>query len=58
VPKTAQPWVATLVRTVFDQPDADAVGQQFTRVLDPFAERLPAARGRRLTCTQCVFERG
>src|SRR5918911_875221 len=24
VPKSAQPWVATLVRTVFDQPDAEA----------------------------------
>ncbi len=23
VPKTAQPWIATLVRTVFDQPDTD-----------------------------------
>ena len=24
VPKSAQPWVATMVRTIFDQPDADA----------------------------------
>ena len=23
VPKSAQPWVATMVRTIFDQPDAD-----------------------------------
>src|SRR4051794_10195482 len=30
VPKSAQPWVATLVRTVFDQPDADAVHAQYT----------------------------
>src|SRR3954451_20003974 len=37
VPKSAQPWVATLVRTVFDQPDADAVRQQFTLVLDTIA---------------------
>jgi putative transposase len=43
VPKTAQPWVATLVRTVFDQPDADAVRQQFIRVLDTIAEKFPAA---------------
>ena len=33
VPKSAQPWVATLVRTVFDQPDADAVHAQYTRVV-------------------------
>lgn len=25
VPKSAQPWIATLVRTIFDQPDTDAV---------------------------------
>jgi putative transposase len=25
VPKSAQPWVATLLRTVFEQPDTDAV---------------------------------
>jgi putative transposase len=43
VPKSAQPWVATLVRTVFDQPDADAVVQQFSRVLDTIAEKFPAA---------------
>jgi putative transposase len=43
VPKSAQPWVATLVRTVFDQPDADAVAQQFNRVLDTIAEKFPAA---------------
>ena len=28
VPKSAQPWVATLLRTVFEQPDAKAVRQQ------------------------------
>jgi transposase-like protein len=31
VPKSAQPWVATMVRTIFDQPDAVAVGDQFGR---------------------------
>src|SRR3954465_4788527 len=30
VPKAAQPWVATLVRTIFDQPDTDAVHAQYT----------------------------
>src|SRR4029453_8990029 len=29
VPKSAQPWVATLVRTIFDQPDTDAVHAQY-----------------------------
>jgi transposase-like protein len=43
VPKSAQPWVATLVRTVFDQPDTDAVQAQFTRVLDTIGERFPDA---------------
>ncbi|MFE9690689.1 transposase [Micromonospora sp. NPDC005806] len=25
VPKPTQPWIATLVRSIFDQPDVDAV---------------------------------
>jgi transposase-like protein len=33
VPRSAQPWIATLVRTIFDQPDADAVHAQFDRVV-------------------------
>lgn len=41
VPKSAQPWVATHVRTIFDQPDADAA--QFDRVVDLIAARYPAA---------------
>jgi putative transposase len=43
VPKTAQPWVATLVRTVFDQPDADSVRAQYERAVTAIAERFPAA---------------
>ncbi|GAA2647763.1 IS256-like element IS1081 family transposase [Dactylosporangium fulvum] len=43
VPKSAQPWVATLVRTVFDQPDAASVHAQYTRVVTAIAERFPAA---------------
>jgi putative transposase len=43
VPKSAQPWVATLVRTIFDQPDATAVHAQFERVLDSIAQKFPAA---------------
>ena len=43
MPKSAQPWVATLVRTVFDQPDTDAVQAQYARVLDTIGERFPDA---------------
>src|ERR687894_442993 len=43
VPKTAQPWVATLVRTVFDQPDADAVKAQYGRVVEAIEQKFPAA---------------
>jgi transposase-like protein len=43
VPKSAQPWVATLVRTVFDQPDTDAVKAQFDRVVATIAEKFPTA---------------
>jgi putative transposase len=43
VPKSAQPWVATLVRTVFDQPDADAVRAQFDRVIATIEAKFPAA---------------
>jgi hypothetical protein len=31
VSKTSQPWVATIVRTTFDQPDAVEVHAQFDR---------------------------
>jgi transposase-like protein len=43
VPKSAQPWVATLVRTVFDQPDADAVTAQYARVIQTIEQKFPAA---------------
>jgi transposase-like protein len=43
VPKTAQPWVATMVRTIFDQPDAAEVRAQFARVVDTIAAKYPAA---------------
>ena len=43
VPKSAGPFVATLVRSVFAQPDAAAVHAQFDRVLEQLAERVPAA---------------
>jgi putative transposase len=43
VPKSAQPHVATQVRTVFDQADADAVAAQFDRVVDALAVKYPDA---------------
>jgi putative transposase len=43
VPKSAQRHVATQVRTVFDQADADAVTAQFDRVVDALAVKYPDA---------------
>lgn len=43
VPKAAQPWVATMVRTVFDQPDAAEVHAQFARVVDAIEVKYPDA---------------
>ncbi|SNR97982.1 Transposase (or an inactivated derivative) [Haloechinothrix alba] len=43
VPKASQPWVATLVRTIFDQPDADQVHAQCDRVIAALEDKLPAA---------------
>jgi transposase-like protein len=43
VPKSAQPHVATQVRTIFDQADAEAVHAQFDRVVAALAERFPDA---------------
>jgi putative transposase len=43
VPKSAGPFVATLVRSIFAQPNAAAVHAQFDRVLQQLVERFPAA---------------
>ncbi len=43
VPKSAQPWLATMVRTIFDQPDATEVAAQYARVVDAIAAKYPAA---------------
>jgi putative transposase len=58
VPKSAQPHVATQVRTIFDQADADAVAAQYDRVIDALepkyrdaAEHLEAARAELLAFT-------
>ncbi len=58
VPKSAQPHVATQVRTIFDQADADAVAAQYNRVVEALeprfreaAEHLEAARAELLAFT-------
>jgi putative transposase len=51
VPKTAQPWVSTLVRTIFEQPDAASVRAQHGRRRAggqaPGCRRAPGRRPRR-----------
>lgn len=43
VPKAAQQAVATLVRSIFAQPDADSTHAQFDQVLDHLEDRFPEA---------------
>jgi putative transposase len=40
-PKSSWPWVKTLLHSVYDQPDAEAVHAQFDRVIDTLHEKLP-----------------
>jgi putative transposase len=43
VPKSAQSFVATMVRTIFAQPDAETVHEQHRRIVDQLATRFPEA---------------
>jgi putative transposase len=43
VPKSAQSFVATMVRTIFAQPDAETVHEQHTRIVTQLEERFPEA---------------
>jgi putative transposase len=43
VPKSAQSFVATMVRTIFAQPDADTVHEQHARIVDQLETRFPEA---------------
>jgi transposase-like protein len=43
VPKTAQPWVSTLVRTIFEQPGKDSVKAQHAHVVAALEAKLPQA---------------
>ena len=46
VPKRAQPWVATMVRTIYQQPSPEEVHAQHQRVVAQLEERFPEAAGR------------
>ena len=41
-PKSSWPWVKALLHSVYDQPDTDAVNDQFDRIVDALANKLPA----------------
>ena len=43
VPRSAQPWVATMVRTIYQQPSAEQVHIQLERVVDQLNDRFPDA---------------
>ena len=43
MPKSAQPWVATLVRTIFEQPDAASVHAQHAQVVTALEAKFPKA---------------
>ena len=43
VPKSAQSFVATMVRTIFPQPDAETVQEQYRRIVDQLETRFPDA---------------
>jgi putative transposase len=43
VPKSAQSFVATMVRTIFAQPDASTVHEQHARIVDQLLARFPEA---------------
>ena len=41
VPRRAQPWVVTMVRTIYQQPSPDEVHAQLDRVTDQLQNRFP-----------------
>jgi putative transposase len=43
VPRSAQQWVATAVRSIFEQPDSESVWAQHTRVVEALEAKYPAA---------------
>jgi putative transposase len=43
VPRSAQQWVATAVRSIFEQPDSESVWAQHARVVEALETKYPAA---------------
>ena len=43
VPRSAQPWVATMVRTIYQQPSAEEVHSQLEKVVEQLSDRFPQA---------------
>ena len=43
VPRRAQPWVATMVRTIYQQPSSEDVHGQHARMVGMLDERFPQA---------------
>ena len=43
VPKRAQPWVATMVRSIYQQPSSEEVHIQHEKVVEQLQERFPQA---------------
>ena len=43
LPKSARPWVSTLVRTIFEQPDAGSVRAQHAQVVAALEAKFPQA---------------
>jgi putative transposase len=41
-PKSSWPWVKALLHSVYDQPNKAAVNEQFDRIVDALAGKLPA----------------
>ncbi|TQS07424.1 transposase, partial [Microbispora hainanensis] len=46
VPKTAQPWVHTMLRTIFEQPDTESVHAQHRHVVEVLEAKYPKAADR------------
>ena len=40
-PKSSWPWVRTLLHSVFDQPDSEAVAAQYDRIIEALSDKLP-----------------
>jgi len=63
-PKSSWPWVATLLHSIFDQPDTESVVAQYDRVLDALSDKLPkvtvlrAGRRHRISSGHHVFRSG